>query len=85
VVTSPSEIATKARRLVTGLLSDGPLYPALRSRPATERTPRDAFVELGFAAAEVEAHERGYELAAAEAFPLMLERARAVGAELPAR
>lgn len=67
------------RAALLGLARHRLLYPALRSRPATLRAPTQLLVELGFAADDIAAADRDYERAAAELFPQLLERARAVG------
>jgi len=59
----------------------GPLYPALRARPSTERSPAGALADLGFPRDEIEQYEHDYERVAAEVFPLLLGRARAAGAD----
>jgi predicted O-methyltransferase YrrM len=64
--------------------ADGARYPALRVSTATERTPAGAFGELGCSVEEVAALEHDYARIAAETFPRLLERAREVGAALPA-
>jgi len=80
-VTTPTQIATKGAHLAKGIVRDGPLYPARRARPGTERSPAGALADLGFAPEEIESYERDYEQIAAEAFALLLERARVVGAD----
>jgi predicted O-methyltransferase YrrM len=75
--------AQKAINLARGLAANRLSYPARRAEPATERTPVEALVELGFARDELETYDRDYDRAAAEVFPQLLERARAVGAEAP--
>ena len=81
IVATPGQIATKGVNLAKGVVRNGPLYPALRARPSTERSPGDAFADLGFARDEIEQCERDYEQVAADAFALLLERARAAGAD----
>lgn len=66
---------------VAGLARHRLLYPALRARPSTLRTPSALLVELGFAADDVARADADYERAAAELFPRLLDRAREVGSQ----
>jgi predicted O-methyltransferase YrrM len=77
-------MVTKAARLGRGVAADGARYPALRARVVTERTPAGALAEFGFPGDELDALERDYASVAAEMFPRLLERAREVGAPVPA-
>jgi predicted O-methyltransferase YrrM len=57
------------------------LAPASRDWNRTETSPAAALVALGFDPDEIAAANADYDRAAAEVFPMLLERARAAGAQ----
>ena len=66
---------------VLGLMRHRSLYPALRARPSSQRSPTGLLVELGFDAEAVARADADYERAAGELFPRLLERARQAGSQ----
>jgi predicted O-methyltransferase YrrM len=60
-------------------------YPALRARPETERAPLAALTEVGFAPEAIAAAFDEFDSVAAEIFPRLQARARAIGADCQAR
>ena len=78
-------LLTRAARVARSLANDRTRYPALRLRPATERSAAGALAELGFPEEALRSLEYEYERARADVFPILLERAREAGADVPAR
>lgn len=83
-VVRPAVVARKAVRLAAGIARARTRYPALRARPATERDPPAALAEIGLPLEELESLRAEYAEGAPRLFSVMLERARELGAELPA-
>jgi hypothetical protein len=61
---------------VLGFVQHGSLYPALRARPSTQRSPTRLLEELGSPHDAVARADSDYEHAAAGLFPKLLDRAQ---------
>jgi hypothetical protein len=61
---------------VLGFVQHGSLYPALRARPSTQRSPTRLLEELGSPHNAVARADSDYEHAAAGLFPKLLDRAQ---------
>jgi predicted O-methyltransferase YrrM len=71
----------RARAAAAALARDRERYPALRLKTTTLLDPLEALAALGFDRGTLAVLDRDYEHAAADLFPALKERAKAVGAD----